>query len=82
MYVSIGYPSGQGATLIADTGAGKQKLGVLPAWKTGTVVTLRLNNWEKGKFKCKIQCNSKSETEGSCCVFQSISDIITSHLMI
>ncbi|RXN30809.1 serine arginine repetitive matrix 4 [Labeo rohita] len=25
---------GQGATLIADTGAGKQKLGVLPAWKT------------------------------------------------
>ncbi len=50
-YVSVGYTSGQGATLIADTGAGKQKLGVLPAWKKGTVVTLRLNNWEEAKYK-------------------------------
>lgn len=50
MYVSIGYPPGQGATLIADTGAGKLKLGVLPAWKTGIGVTLQLNNWEKANL--------------------------------
>lgn len=54
MYVSIGYPPGQGATLIADTGAGKLKLGVLPAWKTGIGVTLQLNNCEKANLNVKF----------------------------
>lgn len=54
MYVSIGYHSGQGVTLIADTGTGKQKLGALPAWKTGTGLTLQLNNWVRANVKFSV----------------------------